>query len=1746
MSEEKKKKVSDTPDEGDVNLEDKWFNDAPAYKEQNESDTGEKSGAGKEADKPPPLKKPIAATPAATDRKPVVSQTKAPSEPMAKPAPIQSKEEWVRFAEMALKEAEIAPPETAAYLYWQAAEILLEKLNDRERANEAFSKALAKKFLIPVAEAYLNSLKTAEKDEYDAVKEVLGKQGEILSPESMDNDITEFIRKRAILRGLSDIGGKDAEKLVEGLLLAAEKCAGEERTSHFRLAYSIALRNGLSETAFKVAEKWGGIENISADDKAEALILGANHAETVLADSKRAIDLYGCVLRFKGAHPEAVRGLKRLLIKKGDFRDLAETYIVEANASKDKERAAFLYFSAGRILRDETEEKDAGLDMMKRACELDPKNPVYLTDLADAYTESGKFSELAESLERLVAALMSNDHKVETLCRLGELYNSELGDPEKAITAYAKALELNPFHSAAMAALGRLYSRREKWNELAALYEKEIEITSDNGVLAGIYYKLAALTEERLGNQSGAIEKHKKAIELSPNYQPSLQALAAIYLKLGDWKSLCEVYEKQIKSEADVNQKIFLWGQIAEIREARLDDIEGAASARREQLALDDKYLPALRSLAHILFILNRWDELLEVLGREAELADDKAQKAAYLHSIGELYDEKLKDEEKAEAAYKEALSRLPTYMPSLRALGRIFHKRKKWNELIQMNEREIEVTGNKAARRALMMRQAEIYEERLGDLDKALEIYLAIKRENEDYIPIYRKLERIYEIKKDWKARTAILEDEVKITPDKHFQARYLYQIGELKERYLNDVEGAASAYRDSLLVYPGFEASLTAMIHLLESEKRYNELDTFITEQLKSQISTEQKIALYHRQAKLREGPLADPAGAREAFVRLLEIAPDDADAHYGMLRLSLRAGDLMELTNALADTAKAARPEQAMDFYFWAAEIKQFIFKKPLDAAHLYVEILNINPYHIPSLRMLSEIYEQHNVIKGLRMVLERLYKKLDGAQKCVVAAKLGVLLAEKYGETDSAEILLAEAMATEEAYLFASSALARLMLNQGRLEDAAAVYEQRLKKIKRPEVKLAAIKELYSFYKEKLPLSRHPRELLETAAEIDCFDPLVETELSRIYREAEDWRAFANLFKKRSERAEEPPKKAEQLIIVADAYLTGLGDRAKALDALNEAIEISPNEINILKKAAELSLQVGMSGLAVSHYNKILSLAQSKDEKFACLLKLAEIYLATPDKDAEAKKHLEMAYTLNPSDEQTLAYLAEVCEKTGDWNKAKRYHEERLAQSRDEEKKIAIFLTLARISNERMEDPAAAADYLNSALELNRAHPETVKYFARLLTEHENFESLIELYRGTVAFLGVKTPASLPYLLLIGDIYLTHLNNPESALAAYQEALEIEGDNPQALERLANCFSIQQGREKQAISVYHKLIELDPFIPSAYRRFFAMYFQLRELDAAYCIAQILTAFKTGDNEAGFFIGENKPFLRVTAEKGLSKNDVITYLIPPGAGGPVKNLLANLSPDMGKIVVASLDRYKLSKNDKVKPGHPLSSPLEIAAKMLGIQSFEAYTSSAMPFALAVEATEPPTIIAGEALIQNAPASTLMFIAGYLLGHLHEGLLPMIRLGADRLRDVVYAVVQAQIENFEPQGANIGNIETIAAQMRKNISRKVKKNIEGDVANIAQAKNIDFNLMAEGARAAIARSAVIVSNDIGAAISGYLRFKTPQASPPTDSESLIMRIKGDKFIAEMLKFYASQKYFDLRKKLGIGIFRQ
>lgn len=292
------------------------------------------------------------------------------------------------------------------------------------------------------------------------------------------------------------------------------------------------------------------------------------------------------------------------------------------------------------------------------------------------------------------------------------------GDADTAKQLLLNAVELMPEHLAAHLALAAVAEAAGDLAGAAAAIEAAANASVTDEEKARNLYHAATLWQDKAGDPARARAALEAVASIDPAYEDVFARLQAIYVAEGARQELASLLEARLARVTDPAERV----ELEVLRGRALADVGDPAAAKRALAAALDAnpdHVEALSAFADVCATEEDWVGAEQAWIRLARLASEPAQQIAIYDRLGELYDDKLPNPERAELSYQEILKREPGSEPAREKLVALY---KRTGDTAKALEQQTVLINNAETPEAKCKRTTElatIYEA-MGDPKKA------------------------------------------------------------------------------------------------------------------------------------------------------------------------------------------------------------------------------------------------------------------------------------------------------------------------------------------------------------------------------------------------------------------------------------------------------------------------------------------------------------------------------------------------------------------------------------------------------------------------------------------------------------------------------------------------------------------------------------------------------------------------------------------------------------------------------------------------------------------------------------------------------------------------------------------------------------------------------------------------------------------------------------------------------------------
>lgn len=808
----------------------------------------------------------------------------------------------------------------------------------------------------------------------------------------------------------------DAAKAVAEKILAVAASNVGARSVLAELGDFASNWQQRSDTLAQRAQRLGANEGVQMADLwlsvAEIQLIYGKQPEAALTSLDRA-------LQAKAGHAGALRLLEEIFGSQERYGELAMKLEMMAAYTREPEVAVDLYLRAAIHNAVRLDNPDASARIYLRVLELDPGNKVASNALAEYYRERRMWEPALQILSSWAGRATVASDKVAAHYACCRILEEELNDRVRARPHYEAILVVDPENQAAAQALEDVYRRGNDHPALArALHAKLAALSGPDRI--PVLEELGRLQANQLKQANMALMTLGEVYQMQPtaSMRERLEELAA---QSGEFASLVHILEgglDHIKGDSDRLQALH---SLAALYEGARDAPLEALRMHRRILAIDANDVSAKEALDRLLHVAAATGDKVAFYQEQMGSAASDAERVTILRKLALELAENAKDYVRAIDVYRQLLRLQPDDAAAIDALLSLYRRDNRWAEVAEMLAQKVDkLTGGEKV--PVLLELAQIFEERLVDVDRAVDRYceiLVLAPENksavdrlEALIPRARQILHVAETLQprflalgEWEKAIQMLEIRVKSATDTNTRAELLISIAALFEEKLQKAQDALAT------LLRAFQAAPNDSGVQVKLEQLATKVGDFkgVTRAYRATASTLEHEA--RQRLLLRAGNLAEKAGdlggAAVDYLRLLGEGEDsDAVLLEGLRRL-LKAGlDNKKLVEAASQVADGLEDPQRTNYWRLIALFYERDMKNANEAIAAWKTVLASHQSDPQAVAELDRLYQSAGDAGALVQHLRSKAESVDETTRAAILGQVAELLADKLNDIPGA--------------------------------------------------------------------------------------------------------------------------------------------------------------------------------------------------------------------------------------------------------------------------------------------------------------------------------------------------------------------------------------------------------------------------------------------------------------------------------------------------------------------------------------------------------------------------------------------------------------------------------------------------------------------------------------------------------------------------------------------------------------------
>jgi tetratricopeptide (TPR) repeat protein len=1168
-----------------------------------------------------------------------------------------------------------------------------------------------------------------------------------------------------------------------------------------------------------------------------------------LLDDEGACAAYERLRALRPEDRHAEEAIERSTAKRARWQDLVERYVQEARGAGDGAfRSSLLVSAAEVVYRYGSEGRsklpdpqvERVLALLGEALSLDPRNRRAEMLLERVLRSENKWEDLARTIERF-ANSAQKEEKIAAWVRLARVLSKKLKSPERAAAAYERALDLAPGHPEASNFLADLFNANQMWDHLVALYEAQLLRgalrTRDDEF--GAILQIAMVHWRMRGKPEAAEPFFEKLRKLEPAHPGMLSFFREWCGSRGESARLATVLAEAQRAMPDGPERAGIVAEIAKLAEEGAN-AQKAIEQWRSVLRQDGQNAEARSALKRLYRQTASYSALTDLLRQELEKlpADDAAGRLPILRDIAAVY----RDHVKSDSALVTILTQIVTLDPedlaSVRDLVRVYQALQRWRDLLTMQARQAELERDPTVKSDLWRNIARRWLEQFSNVQNAVEAYEKLHATDPNDKEALERLRELYGKRRAYRPLYDLLAQQADSMPNGPERRDLWTEMARLAAERLDMGAQAIALYKRILDEEPSSAAALDALEKQAERDKDFATVAEVLERRVVIAIDAPARMNVLQKLGSIYSDRLHDHPKAMTAWRRVLAIQPGHAkalrvlrDSHLavgdydGLTELYAQNNDWEGLVEVLSGAAdKAGNPELKIDLSFRCAEIYVGHLRAPERAFRSYERVLSVRADDARAAAALVPLYEKDEKWGRLPPLYEILLGHAHQVEdKLPLLAKLVQVCGQQLQDRASAFAWARSAYdlsPARQGALTEFEAAARLSGQWSGFVEAlqarlvvveAAVEGTRSKKKKKRDrengesahrTELRALRaKLAEVYASELGRTDEAVSSYRTLVEEDEGDEAAVQTLDRILREAdrrEDLRWLFNLRVERANTALKLDLLGEWAMLEEDAF--NAPERAIAL--YRRVLQLVPHHGPALRALARLLRAQGDADGAVevialdrdqrqgadraAREIELARLLSDPLQRYRDALAACERAMELVSNEPHAIQVVEQLLPVSETRARAAAILERAYDETGAPQRQADVLEVLIATTAAHADRLALFIRLADVHEEKLGDPGMAFDVLVRAA---GAFPSQLSLWDRLADLSSKAGRAQALVDAIVSVVPVEGPTGLPESI--------ELELAERAAVLFDEKLE---DVDRARPYLERMLARQPGNER----------------------------------------------------------------------------------------------------------------------------------------------------------------------------------------------------------------------------------------------------------------------------------------------------------------------------------------------------------
>ncbi|MBI5508893.1 MAG: tetratricopeptide repeat protein [Deltaproteobacteria bacterium] len=1211
-----------------------------------------------------------------------------------------------------------------------------------------------------------------------------------------------------------------ARNAIEQLLKARPK----DSQARAVLAELDAYKSAWSSKVVELSQQAAASGRSDPNQTAEYWLTVAEIQQVYGGQPDAALSSLDKAVALRPGHPGALRLMEEVYGAQDRYEDLALKLEMMAAYAREPAVAVELYLKAAMHHAVRLDNPEAAAGVHRRVLELDPGNKMSSNALAEYHRERKEWEAALQVLHAWAERATQAADKVAAHYACCRILEEELGDVVRARPDYEAILGLDPTNQAAARALEAVYRKAGDHQALARTLKAKLAGAGGDDRTT-ILNELGDLFAGPLKQPADALEALGELYVATPTpkLRERLEELAAQANAFAVLVKILEDGLEHIVVDADRIQALHSLAALYEgAREAPLD----ALRIHRRILALAPADAAAKEAFERLLQAAAATGDKISFYREQADAAGSGTERVTILKKLAVELVDTAKDYVRAIDVYREILKLQPEDAAALEALVGLYRRDNRWAEVADILLHKRERVADAAGRLPIELELAQIMEQRLGEVDRAVDWYVTVLKSSPGNELAIAGLERLlarakrvsliaetlqpfYLGRERFDRAVAMLEIRIRGSNDNAQRVEHLRHAATLYESRLNQAPQALGALLRAFQLDPADSGLQVDLERLAVKLADFAGL-TRAYRAAAVTVEGEARSRLLNRAAGMAEKG-GDLAGATLDCLRVVGFGDEGEKAALATLSRLVKAGlERKTVLEAAASVATGLEGQELSNYWRKLARYYEHDMNSTVDAIQAWKTVLAQHQNDPEAVAELDRLYatagEPAELVAHLRA---KLAAAVDDTSRAALGGQIAEVLDTKLNDTAAAILELTHVAELAPGQRLVWQRLAALQLKAGRPHEAAqALYselgllpdgEDRYERLvvyaelvgKHMGDAATALQALKGLLTQQ-PTHAGALKLLEDLR-ATATDPQVAAQLADVllpsYRSGQKWQQAAVLLAGRVDLISDPAERLATLKELAAIRAEKLNDPVAAYADLERAFREAPGDAEIRYALERLAEAAGAWQKLADAYTAALGVIQDANTAASVRRKLAEVLDKRLGRGQEAIEHYRATTGGQLPDD--LASLEAMERLLRQQNRSPELAEVLQAiavrlPADQGQRKQALHADLAQLCETVLADKGRAVDNYKALIAIDPKDEKALRALDRLLEELSQPKERADALEALVAK-GSANTQLVDDLVKLGAVRVA-LGQPEEAVKHYRAVLLKKREHPAAMEGL----------------------------------------------------------------------------------------------------------------------------------------------------------------------------------------------------------------------------------------------------------------------------------------------------------------------------------------------------------------------